>query len=709
MSLDPKRFEFGEYILDSREKVLLRNGRSVQIPPKVLELLVVLVENHGHVVEKELLMEKLWAGTFVEESNLTFSIRKLRKILGDDTHSPTFIETLPKRGYRFIATVGTNGAEETGASAAVSLRDIDRPAQPGGLPSRRRFLWIAILVLAVGGVGMAYLLNKSPIRDPQDWTQAQNLQLTDQSGTEFYPSLAPDGRSVVFAAETDGNNDIFSLRIGGQNPVNLTPGSPSDDVQPAFSPDGESIAFRSEREPAGIYLMGATGENPRRVSDVGFNPTWSPDGKEIAVAERSQDIPSVRNPSSLWIVNVETGAKHRLVENSAMQPSWSPNGRRIAFWYTENRGKRIIATVAAAGGEPVVVTDVGNANWNPVWSPDGEFLYFASDRGGNMAFWRVRVDPDSGATQAEPEFVPTPANFSRHLSFSRDGRRLAYVQTTITSNLKSVAFDPASEKILGEPEWVTRGDREISGPDLSPDGKQFAARVIRRTQDDIVLLNADGSNQRDLTNDDPFDRYVRWSPDGRRVAFASDRSGNYQIWTIDSDGSNLTQITFMDDRVVSFPVWSPDGSKLIFDAGTRAYILDMNKGWNEQTPVEVPLMSDGRFFRIWDWSPDGKKLAGFIERNGGIGSYSFETGTFQTLTDYNSIPRWLPDNRRIVFVNDGRAMLGDVQTGSVREFLPQIKDQLRNITVSPDGKLLYYTAVSSESDIWLMDLTKEKQ
>ncbi len=716
MSQETKRFEFGEYVLDAEEKILLSDGKAIAVPPKVLQLLLILIENHGRIVEKEVLMEKLWADTFVEESNLTFSIRKLRKIFRDDAQNPTFIETIPKRGYRFIAAVETNtnsaapnkGANQAGLDGGIRLSDKEQSAQPKGLLANSTFLWICISVVLAGGAGMTYFLNGFVSGKPPDWTRAQNLQLTDQSGTEFYPSIAPDGKSVVYAAETDGNYDIFSLRIGGQNPVNLTRESLLDDIQPVFSPDGDRIAFRSEREPAGIYIMEATGENPRRLCDLGFNPSWSPDGKEIVVAERSQDIPSVRNPSSLWIVNVDTGAKRRLIENSAMQPAWSPNGRRIAFWYTENRGKRIVATVAVEGSEPVVVTDVSNANWNPVWSPDGEFLYFSSDRSGNMAFWRVQIDPNSGATLDEPEFVPTPANFNRHLSFSRDGRLLVYVQTSIQSNIKSVAFDPASEKILGEPVWVTRGDREIGGPDLSPDGKQFVARLIRRTQDDIILLNADGTNQRDLTNDAAFDRYVRWSSDGKRVAFASDRGGNYQIWTMDADGSNLRQITHLDDRVVSFPVWSPDASKMIFDASTRAYILDMSKGWSEQTPREIPLTAERRFFRVWDWSPDGKTLAGFIEKGGGIGSYSFDTGTFQKLTDYNAIPRWLPDSRRIVFVNDGRPMIGDFKTGSVREFLPEIKDRFRNITISVDGKLLYYTAVSSESDIWLLDLTKEK-
>src|SRR5262249_36147827 len=159
--------EFREYVLDAGEKVLLHRGKSVPIPPKVLELLLVLVENHGHVVEKDRLMEKLWADTYVEESNLTFSIRKLRKILGDDTHHPTFIETIPKRGYRFIAAVErtTNSlwpdrsADGAGLDEGIRLPDKEQPTQPIGVPARRRLLWVFIPLVLIGGAGLTYFLN----------------------------------------------------------------------------------------------------------------------------------------------------------------------------------------------------------------------------------------------------------------------------------------------------------------------------------------------------------------------------------------------------------------------------------------------------------------------------------------------------------------------------------------------------------------------
>ena len=258
----------------------------------------------------------------------------------------------------------------------------------------RLFLAVAALaLLAAAGVTLWRLYISRPGRP--DWTRATHVQLTDQPGTEHFPSLAPDGKSFVYSGRVEGNWDIFLQRVGGRNATLLTPNTPSDESQPAFSPGGDRIAFRSDREPAGIYVMEATGENVRLAAAEGFHPSWSPDGTEIVYSTAGRDLPTTRTnvPSALWVVSLETGAKRLLTQSDAVQPSWSPHGRRVAYWFMPpNIGRSDIATVPSGGGDAVVVTKDAAANWNPVWSPDGKFLYFASDRRGNMSFWRVAVE-----------------------------------------------------------------------------------------------------------------------------------------------------------------------------------------------------------------------------------------------------------------------------------------------------------------------------
>ena len=153
--------------------------------------------------------------------------------------------------------------------------------------------------------------------------------------------------------------------------------------------------------------MEPTGENARLVMAGCFHPSWSPDGKEIVCStavrvSRKTEI----HAEHLVDRRCRTGSKRMLCENDAMQPAWSPNGRRIAFWFMPpSVGRSDIATVSKNGGEIEAITKDGSTNWNPVWSPDGKFLYFASDRGGNMGFWRVPIDEETGKAQGEPEAV----------------------------------------------------------------------------------------------------------------------------------------------------------------------------------------------------------------------------------------------------------------------------------------------------------------
>ncbi|HEX7317123.1 MAG TPA: LpqB family beta-propeller domain-containing protein [Pyrinomonadaceae bacterium] len=607
-----------------------------------------------------------------------------------------------KRLWREIESAPSQGVSGRGSSrvghAAGRARAYAKP-----------LLVVASLLLVVAAVFVGWRLLKSREEGP-DWSRASHLRLTDQAGTEFHPSLAPDGRTFVYSSDQSGNFDILLQRVGGMNPTNLTKDSAADDKQPAFSPDGERIAFRSGREPAGIYVMGATGENVRLVSEGGFHPSWSPDGKEIVYSAAGRDEPDVRNttPSKLWVVNVESGAKRLLSDLDAMQPAWSPHGARVAFWFMPPAvGRSDVATVPSGGGEPVVVTRDALTNWNPVWSPDGKFLYFASDKRGSMSFWRVRIEEETGRVLSEPEAVVTPSTYSRHLGFSRDGRRMVYVQTNNRANIQAADFDARTEKLTGEPRWVTRGDRFIVRPELSPDGRRFVMRLPRRTQDDIVLVNRDGTAWRDLTDDKFFDRYPRWSPDGKRIAFVSDRGGSYEIWTIDAEGTNLRQLTFNSSPNASFPVWSHDGARLLFRKETFSYIIDLGKSWEAQTPEQVPQPpTPGDYFGVWDWSPDGTKLAGtFAGTNGpGFGYYSFETRRFEKVTDFYALPYWLPDSRRIVFAYDGKAHVIDTVTKKMREIFALPLEKIRSVGVSRDGLLLYYTLLSTESDVWLLNL-----
>ena len=578
---------------------------------------------------------------------------------------------------------------------------------PAGRPRRRvpRVAWGALALALAGAVALFVWLWGREEAPPQP---GQIVRLTDLAGSETSPSLSPDGTLVVYAKSVDGDFDLFFQRVAGGNPINLTAESPADDVQPAYSPDGQQIAFRSEREGGGIFLMGATGESVRRLTDFGFNPAWSPDGREIAVATENAHDPAVRlSFSRIFRIDVVTGARRPLAVPDGVQPSWSPHGSRIAYWGLAQPGaRRAIWTVPKDGGTPAVVVDDAFYNWSPVWSPDGGFLYFASNRGGSMNLWRVAIDESSGRVLGEPQPVTT-SEWSALPSLSRDGSRLVYATNSGRSFVEQVPFDLETGQ-AGPPALVYQGGRSIRSCDVSPDGAWLALWASSPAED-LLLIRPDGSDLRQLTNDLARDRTPRWSPDGRRLLFASNRSGKYEAWTIRPDGSGLTQLTKLPDQPVLYPFWSPDGLGIGFhyvDHGTG--LLDL--AVPHSRPRFLPGVQGGHTFEGVDWSRDGRFLTGILLRPDegrvpGVALWSLADNTYRPLTRKGESPVFFRDGRRVLFLEAGAGRLVDVATGEVRTLLspPPNSSYIWIGAGRGEGNLCAVRA-TDEGDIWSLSL-----
>ena len=561
---------------------------------------------------------------------------------------------------------------------------------------------------------------------------ATYAQITSQADLEQFPSLSPDGKWVVYAGNASGNWDIYLQAIGAQTSINLTRDSPGTDTQPVFSPDGDSIAFRSEREGGGLFLMGRTGESVRRVTDRGYNPSWSPDGTALVFAtENVVTEPAGVGSSEIWTVDITTGQSRKVEGAIGGQPQWSPHGQRIAYWTNRGAdrpgGQRDIWTVPAAGGAPSSVTDDAAVDWNPVWSPDGRFLYFVSDRGGSINVWRTSIDERSGTVLDGPSPISTPSAFSVHLSFSRDGTRLAYASIVERWNVQKVSFDPSLERVAGDPVWVTRGSTIWWRPVPSPDGA-WVAFYSGIGQEDIYIVRSDGSELRRLTNDRAYDRRPAWSPDGKRLVFPSNRTGEFQIWVINADGSGLRPLTHASESL-SAPVWSPDGSRIAVTAGevgkSRVLVFQPDTPWESQTPEVLPLSDRDPRFAVWSWSPDGRLLAGqhflrtaqelsvhdsppgpdrISRSGGGLVVYSRAAKSYARLTDYGEFPVWLSDSRRLVFSSGGRIYLIDTASKRIRELLSIRNETLSAPAVTRDDRWIFFQRGTSESDIWMATL-----
>lgn len=598
-------------------------------------------------------------------------------------------------------------------SASTSGRRLESTVRQGKLPlwsrapAQAAFVgFVFVLVVFAGWLAVGSRRGGTAL----SFETASYRGLTGTEAAELFPQIGPDGRSVVYAGNERGNWDLYLMDTETGKRELLTGDSAADDTEPALSPDGTMVAYWSD----GLYVMELASRKSRKLSEVGRNPAWSPDGTEIVCASEGIVRPEDRYTaaSQLWAVRVDNGARRLVYKGDAVQPAWSPNGERIAFWASRS-GQRDLLTVRAKprGGvtpEPVAVVNDAAVDWNPVYSPDGKYLYFLSDREGKMGLWRVAIDAESGEAQGAPEAVRLPVEEPAHVRFSRDGRRVVFVDYQLLARLYRVKFDPVKEVLESMPEALTAGKPPFIRPDLSRDGRWLAFNTVS-SRDDLYLLGTDGAGLRQLTDDAYKNRGPRWSPDGKRLAFFSNRSGAWEIWLMERESGALTQLTRGATGTTAWPVWSPDGKKLAYTIfGFNSFLMDVERKWHEQSPQALPPMETGdEIFAAWDWSPDGGKIAGFTQKGDGtvtgIASYDLREGKFTKWSEVGQDPHWFRDSKRMLFVHEGKVWLLHTDTG-VRQIVVQSREwqvERRGIAASEDDRWIYFSGSRTATEVWL--------
>jgi Tol biopolymer transport system component/DNA-binding winged helix-turn-helix (wHTH) protein len=608
-------YEFGPFRLDLAERLLLCDGDPVALTPKALETLVVLVERRGRLVEKEELLKTLWPDSFVEEHNLANNISTLRKALGEAKNTPQYIETVPKRGYRFVANVRELSDEVTGviqkhARSSVIVEEETTTAQaeegapvsplqpltvPNDAPSTtrryprwqaKRYIWTSALMLAIGSAVLLYFSRHTvePSLPPM-----KVIPFTTFPGNEYLPSLSPDGNQIAFGWDGEKgrgreNSSIYVKQIGSEKPLRLT-SDPANDFGPVWSSDGQRIAFKRITEEVAIFIVPALGGVARKLLTLGPNMefgglctlAWSPDGKFIAFTYRDPK----EEPAKIFLVSPDTLERHNLTSPAAgnvgdFNPAFSPDSQSVAFVRIKSAESADIHIVPITGGEPRRLTFDNTQLAGLTWSADGRQIIYSSTRAGG-----ARQDNNDYRTAFTSRLWRIPASGgvterisvdSLHIFFpnvSRRGNRLTYVQTPPDDwNIYRV---------------------EISGTTVS---KNPPTRLIASTRQD-------GAPQ--------------FSPDGRRITFHSDRSGPLEIWMCDSDGANLLQVTSLNKRSGS-PRWSPNGQQIVFDVYEEGkgdiYTISLEGG--PPRPIVTGDSNDH-----WpSWSADGKWIYFASDRTG---------------------------------------------------------------------------------------------
>ena len=419
----------------------------------------------------------------------------------------------------------------------------------------------------------------------------------------------------------------------------------------------------------------------------------------------------------LWMVDL-SGKEPREVsivrsdvwDFGVYQPVWSPGGGRIAYWANIG-GQRDLETVSASGGAPVKVTDDPALDWAPAWSPDGRFLYFASDRGGAMGLWRVAIDETSGRTRGNPEQVATGVDVDMDLPhLSRDGSTLIFRSKIESVNPASVAFDPASGH-LGAATRLQHRSGVLVPTDVSPDGKWLALVNVPDRRQDLFLMRPDGSGLTRLTDDEARDWSPRFTADGSGLVFFSNVMGKYDAWSIRLDGSARAQLSDIASGI-AFAMLGPDSKQLMVGLTPTGGMIG-TAPWplTEKTVQALPLEVEGGAMQPTFWSRDGRWLSGYIvSAKGepiGFGIHEIATGQTRRLNrDSRQFDlAWLPGGRVVYFTSKGGLMMQDVvslQRRAITGELPYPPDILGSIVASPDGNTLYYGARQIEANIWLV-------
>ena len=613
-----------------------------------------------------------------------------------------------ERTQRFESARDLAFALEAATSSSVSNDVV--AASPA--PAKLRWVWalLAMLVVAAIAAYLAYGAGRASVKP----LQTRFAQLTTEAGLESAPSIAPDGKTFVFVRGAAPNRRIFLQRVDGRSAIALSRSAADDDRAPEFSPDGSQIAFRSSRDGGGIFVMGATGESVRRIASEGFDPSWSPDGKEIIFSSEELTTPTSRNSvSHLGIVNVETGAVRVFSTQDAMQPRFSPNGKRVVYWTLKGKsgqqrgrtGQRDLYTISASGDAKTIVPvmDDSALDWGGVWAPDGKSILFSSDRGGTMNLWRIAVDEETGVPRGEPQPIGVPASWAGHVSVTRDGRQVVFVSRTLTMALRRATFDPQTERLVVDDKPVIDGTLQIRTYEPSPDGQWIAFTTDGR--EDVYVIRPDGTELRQLTNDEARDRGVSWLPDSSGVVFYSARGGDYDAWRVRADGSGLTRLT--TGQMVNFPIVSADGTRVVFHDLVKTSVAKL--GASPATTADaLPRLPNGDLFFATGWSPDGTRLAGtgWNVRNA-LWIYSFadrryfviDRNAFFDFSQERGWAKWIDERRVLSISADGRILLDDLQKKTTR-----VLTTADTAAFSSNGRTVLFRDRHLELDVWMATL-----
>lgn len=691
-------YRFGEFELNSTERVLLRNGERVSLTPRALDLLLVLVEGKGRLLTKDKLMNTVWADAIVEEGNLNRTISALRKALGEAKGENRFIETVPKAGYRFVALVEPIAFENGAATASIVERNDPPQAVIPLAPIRHRWLiGLTAFVLLFGALvassflvkrqsptfndqvpGITRLTNSQFNEDGASWTadgQIRFLRFVTANRAESWVmnsdgadqhrandrikdllagNWSPDGKQVVFIKEGGNVRDVYLANSDGSGERKLPLNFPPND----WSPDGKKLVYSSVVEGSNSDIFVYDLETDKRVNitdspDFDADPLFSPDGSQIIF------VSSRDGKSNAYIIDIDGKDLRRVTNNIAKAafPSLAPDGTQIVFDSNhEDENVDIYLQNVNDTSPPIKLTNLpsNEEHRGHCWSPDGTKMVITSDREGKTNIYVLDVEAFRSTL-----VVSDPAADLEWPAVAPDGTKLAY----------EAKYDEKSSALMvvditgGSGRSIYRSEPNTANfalsPSFSPDGLQIVFTTKLEGNTEICLIRQDGSSLVNLTQNDAADGSPVFSSDGKEIFFNSNRDGAFErfhLFRMNTDGTDQRRITDKDGYEFS-PAPFLSGKYLVFsgdrvDGSSRALdirMLDLG------APGEEKIIASFRQHDVQPAvSPDGRRIAFVAQTDGNSEIYLMNSdGTGLLRITRNAAedisPKFSTDSRSIFF------------------------------------------------------------
>ena len=741
-------YKFGSFRLDARERLLVCDGQSVPLASKTFETLLLLVENAGHLVTKDMLMKQLWPDAFVEEANLTKHISMLRKALGGTVNAQDYIETVPKHGYRFIAAV-SNGARVTVPIANPSLLLEQSPTVVSGLPGARdiRRAWrsfAAGALIAAVLVGITVRVLKQP---PVSSLELKQRQLTSNSNENAVISgaISPDGK---FLAYSDPMGMHIKLIETGEartlpQPNDLKGLQVSWAIVPTWVRDGSRIIANADipGQPPSIWVAPVMGGSPRKLRDDAFAYSISRDGSWVAFGTNPGSLGS----RELWMMRADGTQPRKLYdagENSIfLGAEWSPDGHRIGYVKSSPSGVALESR-DLDGGPPALALPSGVSDWE--WSPNGQMIYSLAEpglTGDSCNFWGLRIDARTGKPLEALKRLTNWAGFCMDSpSATADGKRLTFRKWSWQGNV-FVADLKANGTLLTTPKrltliegrnyprgWTVDSKTVVFGSHVDGQGRIFKQRLDQETSEPITTGEEGDASGGRVSPDGAWILYVALPKAGASASIQP------QLMRVPMGGGAPQSVLAAPiyggpgcarspSRLCAIAEQTPDSKQLIFTAfdplrgrGVELirFDIDAKSKLNSNSPAY-----------LWDLSPDGTRIAilKYSERQihilplGGLPRYEISAKGWDSLQSMN----WDADGKG-VFVSSatktGAALLhldlrGNAhilweQKGNIAPWNGPFTQWLGGPSApwaipSPDGRHLAIYSWSLNANMWLME------